>query len=141
MERRIEGHTKFWEHLVEDGVLDRELAEEFESSAQATWTPIGKLLVTRGALTMTQLMGLLAMQAGDPGLRLGDLAVREGLCSLGQIREVLSEQRRLCPHPIETLLGDDRVDTGALLTPLVRYVRWLEGQLHTLREAAESSVG
>ena len=133
MERRLEGRNEFWEHLVDTGVLDEGLAEEFARACDAGWTPLGKLLVQRGHLSMKQLMGLLAMQSEEPHRRLGDLALREGYCDEEQVRGALVEQRRSCPHPIELLLADPRVDNGALLTPLVDYVRWLEGALRDVR--------
>jgi hypothetical protein len=132
MEDPIKTDTEFWRFLVQNGTLDPSLAEEFKARGRKEWRPLGQILVRRRALDMAQVMGLLAMQADEPNARLGDLAVREGMCTPEQIASALKEQRLHSPHPIELLLADDRVDLGGFFGPLVQYVRWLEGRVHTL---------
>lgn len=131
----MDGRSEFWQQLLDAGVLDEDLANEFDRAANAAWTPIGKLLVQSGALSMAQLMSLLGMQADEPYVRLGDLAIREGFCDLEQIRGAVEEQQRSCPHPVELLLADSRIDNGTLFGPLIDYMRWLESRLNALEHA------
>ena len=133
MEEPLNGTNEFWRIMVEGGVLDERLAGEFRRRTHKKWTPLGQILVERRILDISQVMGLLAMQADEPEMRLGDLAVREGMCTSEQISAALVEQRQACPHPIELLLEDRRIEKAGFFTILIDYVRWLEGQLYASR--------
>ncbi len=137
MEDPLDAPAEFWKYLVDAGILDPELAEEFHSRTDRAWVPLGRILVSGGVLDHDQVTGLLAIQGDEPHLRLGDLAVREGMCTQDQVAEALREQRALSPHPIELLLRDTRVDKRGLLGPLIDYVQWLEGRLHACAEVGE----
>ena len=123
-------HGLFWDSLVASEAFDFELVAELkERWTPESWRPLGEVLLREGYLTMRQLGGLLGMQADEPHMRLGDLAVREGLCSVDAIEAALQLQRRSCPGPIELLLQDRRVDRDDLLDALLVYVRFLEGHV------------
>ena len=130
MEEPLNSTNEFWEILVEGGVLDRDLATEFRDRLDSEWVPLGQILIRQKALDLAQVMGLMGIQAGEPDQRLGDLAIREGMCTPEQIEVAVAEQRRFNPHPIELLARDSRVDTSGFFGTLIEYVRWLEGQLH-----------
>lgn len=132
MEDPLSAPSEFWQYLVEGGALDATLAAEFRDQVDASWAPLGQILVRRGALDLAQVMGLLTMQADEPERRIGDLAIREGMCSPEEVAAAVLEQRATSPHPVELLLRDPRVNTGGLLGPLVEYVRWLEGRVQPL---------
>jgi hypothetical protein len=120
----------FWDCLARSVSIDPELVDELHSiwDPQA-WRPVGEILIRKGVLSLKQVTSLIGIQAGEPQLRIGDLAVREGLCTAAQVREALDSQRAACPGPAELLLGDDRVDSEQLLDALLMYARYLEGRL------------
>lgn len=78
---------------------------------------------------MGQLMDILQVQTAEPHLRVGEIAVRQGLCTEDDVREVLRIQRETSLHPLEVLLGDPGCDRDRLLKGVVKYVRLLENQL------------
>ena len=120
----------FWECLVQAGTLDEDLVKELKEAWHPdAWTPLGKILVDQGILTQVQVANLLALQADEPRMRLGDLAVREGLCSDEDVKRTLDHQRETCPGPIELLMQSGGVGTEELLGTLLTYVRFLEGLL------------
>jgi len=120
----------FWDCLKTSSSLDPDLLAELRRSwTPESWRPLGEILVRSGSLTLRQVAGLIGMQATEPHMRIGDLALREGLCTLEQIEDALQQQRVMCPGPIELLMRDKRVDGEQLLDALVKYARSLEGRL------------
>jgi len=132
-------HAALARFLTESGALDARLFAEFTGlAAVRRWAPLGSHLVRLGFLTLSDLARLLGLQAADPGRRIGDLAVEEGLCTPDQLRLAIEEQARTAPGPLDLLVGDPRVEQGALLRALVQYVHFLEGRL---AGRAASAVG
>lgn len=82
-----------------------------------------------GYLTLRQIAGLVGMQSEEPHMRLGDIAVREGLCTVEEIQKALAVQRESCPGPVEVLLRDPRIEGEDLLEALLMYARYLEGRV------------
>jgi len=120
----------FWDSLVESEAINADLVEELRASwTPDSWRPIGEILIHGGVLSLRQVAGLIGMQATEPHMRIGDLAVREGLCSADQVAEALKTQRKTCPGPIEILMNDDRVEGEDLLDALLKYARYLEGRV------------
>lgn len=120
----------FWDCLAASDSIDPTLLEELrESWTPDAWRPVGEILIRSGVLTLRQVAGLIGMQATEPHMRIGDLAVREGLCTAKQIEVALRVQRESCPGPVELLLRDDRVEGDQLLDALLMYARFLEGRL------------
>jgi hypothetical protein len=75
---------------------------------------------------------LLRLHGLEQGMRIGDLAVREGYCDQAAIDAAIAIQRDGCPHPLTVLMDDDNVDRDALLAALYGYVRHLEGRVQAL---------
>ncbi len=125
-------HELLWESLATSGAISAELIDDLkERWTPLSWKPLGEILLREGKLTVRQIAGLLGMQASEPERRIGDLAVREGLCTRADIEAALDTQRRTCPGPIDILLQDGRVNRDDLLDALLRYVRFLEGKVLT----------
>lgn len=133
MEAPIDRNAEFWAHFVDCGAIDADLAREFQDTAHQTWVPLGQILVERRVLEMSTLMSLLAMQADEPSVRIGDLAIREGHATHAEVEEALAEQRRRSPGPVELMIADKRVEARGVLGPLLNYLRFLEGKVRTLQ--------
>ena len=128
--QRPSHHELLWESLATSGAISAELIQELKQRwTPDSWKPLGELLLRDGKLTVRQVAGLLGVQAEEPHVRIGDLAVREGFCSRAEIEQALQDQRDRCPGPIDILLQDQRVERDELLDALLRYVRFLEGRV------------
>ena len=79
-------------------------------------------------------MGLVAIQAEEPQVKIGDLAIREGLCTPKQIKRCLDVQSQSEPGPIEVVLRDEDVSSDQLIKALAGYIHHLEGRILTLEE-------
>ena len=118
--------------LVLEGMISISTAARIQEKAHAEWKPIGQILREQGHLTVEQVIRLLQMQAAEPHLLLGELAVREGLCKERHVQEALRIQRETSPHVLERLLDDEGCDPSRLCRVLVRYVRQLEARVAEL---------
>ena len=56
----------------------------------------------------------------------GELAVREGYCTMDDVQKALASQREEFPGPVELLVSDERLDRDAVLQALLAYSRVLE---------------
>ncbi len=129
----------FWECLEASNAIDPKLLDEMRASwTPDSWRPLGEILMRNGSLSLHQVAGLIGMQADEPHMRIGDLAVREGLCTVAQVADALQIQRDSCPGPVEILLRDKHLNGEQLLDALLMYARYLEGRL--LRRGTESEV-
>ena len=129
----FEPDDQLWKELATSKALDLELVEEYRSAVKTRpWVPLGRILMQLGLLRTREVFRLLERQADEPDMRLGDLAVHEGLCTVEHVRQALRIQREQYPGPIELLLRDSRVDSEGLLEALVGYVHHLEGRLYAL---------
>lgn len=132
-EERIHPLDDFWQLVGEEG-LDPGLVAEFQRMGEdRPWQPLGRVLIDLGHLTFSQATAVLRIQADEPQTRFGDLAVREGFCSLGQVEEALAHQRANHPGPLELMLRDERLESTALVDMLAAYVRHLEACVYDLR--------
>ncbi|MEM8712578.1 MAG: hypothetical protein AAGG01_16615 [Planctomycetota bacterium] len=133
-----ERSDEFWKQIVEKRALSPELVEEHRRSMRETpWIPLGRILIREGILSVKQVMGLVAMQIVEPHVRIGDLAVRECLCTTEQILHCLELQETQSPGPIQLLVRDERVGHDRLVNALVGYIHFLEGQLEDNATHAE----
>lgn len=131
---------QFWKELLDHGALNDDLLAEYRQTvAKRPWKPLGRILIDEGILTLRQVAGLFQIQADEPGMRLGDLAVREEYCTVEEIQHALSLQSRTSPGPIELMLRDFRISDENLMDALIGYVHYLEAVVHGLRRAAASS--
>lgn len=125
----------FWSEIVQHHVLSLDRVAAYRDAANPDrWVPLGRILIREGYLSVRQVMGLVSMQAEEPRMRIGDLAVREGLCTREEIQECLAIQSRLSPGPIQLVLRDGHAASDRLVNALVGYIHYLEGRL----EEAES---
>jgi hypothetical protein len=118
--------------LVLEGTISITTASRIQEKAHAAWLPIGQILRDRGHLTSDQVFRLLQMQAEEPHLLLGELAVREDMCTQRQIEDALRHQRESSPHVLEVILNESQCDPIRLCRTLVRYVRQLEARIADL---------
>ncbi len=135
MQRALQSADVLLGLLVDEGLLSRTLAETLSARVRDSWVPLGKILRQQGSLTMGQLMDLLQEQANAPGLRLGDLALRLGLCTPVDIERAVRTQAESSPHVIELLLRERHCEPEKLCRVLARYVRLLEEGLDAAQPA------
>jgi len=137
MEERLSTDSALWRVLSEIGGFDEALVTEFEQIIEQKWMPIGEVMLREGMLRMREVMALLGIQADEPGQRFGDLAIREGFCTQEQVGKALRIQRETCPHPLELLMRDQRLDQTSLFDGMVEYARYLEGRVRSLERRLE----
>ena len=131
----------FWQFFERTGAVSSEVIAEHRARLRDQWVPLTAILQEERILEMSQVAVLLRKQHAEPHLRLGDLAVREGLCSREDIGRALAIQEERCPHPIDLILGDERVAATAAVDALKSYVHHLEGRVRSLeRQVAGESV-
>lgn len=118
--------------LVGEGLLTKSAALSIKNRVHEAWVPIGEVLSGLGHLTTSQLMDLVQMQAGEPHLRIGELAVREGFCTEENVLDALAMQREANPHPLEFLLADYPCDRDRLWGVVVRYLKQVEARIADL---------
>jgi hypothetical protein len=118
--------------LVGEGLITKSAALSLRNRVREEWVPIGEVLRGQGHLTTNQLMDLVQLQAGEPHLRLGELAVRSGFCTEEEVLEAVVMQRLANPHPLELLLADYPCDREKLWNVVIRYVKQLEARIGDL---------
>lgn len=123
----------FWEFLGRTTGVDEEVVKELGENHRKRWVPLTVVMMEERILEMSQVGVLLRKQMKEPGLRIGELAVREGFCTEDDVKRALAVQEEHCAHPVDLILGDDRIDTGAAVETLKSYVRHLEGRVETLQ--------
>lgn len=129
MESQKSASEELLDLLVEERVVARATADSVRSRHRDTWVPLGKILREKGWLQMGQLVELLQLQAKNPGLRLGDIALERGFCTQAQIDDCLRTQRDLSPHVLDLIAGAEGVESEKLIRALGRYVRTLEARI------------
>lgn len=125
--------------LVGESLLSRAMADTLAGRVRDSWIPLGKILRQQGSLSMGQLMDLLQEQANAPHLRLGDLAVKLGICTQDDVERALRIQRESSPHVIDLIVREGHCDADRLCRVVSRYVRRLEERLSP-GVAADSSA-
>lgn len=129
---KISPQSDFWRFLHDSGVISAPTKEGMEQQVRDSWMPIGRILLRERKLTPGQMKTILRLQGVEPGMRVGDLAVREGYCDQETIDAAIEFQRQGCPHPLSVLMEDEGIDRQALLAALYGYVRHLEGRVQVL---------
>jgi hypothetical protein len=115
--------------LVAENLISPFDSARIQKQIRDRWTPIGTILVRQGHLTMSDLAVLLEMQADEPQVRLGDLAVREGYCSEKEIAQAVREQKSAGQSPPELLAAELAGREDRALKILLRYAGQLEARL------------
>ncbi|MEW6072982.1 MAG: hypothetical protein AB1726_10390 [Planctomycetota bacterium] len=140
-ERSTDPLDDFWRFLGQAGTIDPEVIREHREQYRERWVPLTVILQEERILGMSQIAVLLRKQLAEPHLRLGDLAVREGFCSREDVERALVLQEERCTHPIDLVLGDERIEPVAAVDALKCYVQHLEGRVRSLeRRLAGESV-
>jgi len=129
---KISPQSDFWRFLRDAGVISAPTADGMEQQVRDRWMPLGRILLRERKLTPDQMKTILRLQGVEPGVRVGDLAVREGYCAQEDVDAAIAFQRDGCPHPLSVLMEDTDVDRDALLSSLYGYVRHLEGRVQVL---------
>jgi hypothetical protein len=133
-------HLGFWEFLARTGTFPAEVILEHRDRLRGKWRPLTSLLVEAGLLERNQVAILLRRQLAEPSLRLGDLAVSEGLCARKDVDRMLEIQEERCPHPLDLLLEDERIGPEEAIGAVKSYVRHLEGRVETLERLLEGET-
>jgi hypothetical protein len=129
---KISPQSDFWRFLRDAGVISEPTADGMEQQVRDRWMPLGRILLRERKITPDQMKTILRLQGVEPGMRVGDLAVREGYCDQEAVDAAIAFQRDGCPHPLSVLMEDEEVDRDALLASLYGYVRHLEGRVQVL---------
>ena len=79
-----------------------------------------------GALSVKQIMFVLARQADDPTTKFGQIAVEHGFISMRQLEDALQEQRVARRHLIEVISRMNLLRPPVLIEMTVAYVALLE---------------
>lgn len=134
----IDGSSEaLWAELVAHGVLERELVEAFRLATPGDpWVPLGKVMLDEGVITLRQVMDVLAAQSAAPEARFGEIAVRDGHCTVADVRRCLDIQARETPGSIEYALADVDVPPGRVIAALASYARYLERRIESGATAA-----
>lgn len=118
----------FCQFVIDRGLIQTEAAESVRSRAMSERTPIGRLLVMRGVLSVRQVMNLLELQADLPGVRFGELGLRVGYVTTVELEEALKYQATHRRHQIEIVDQDGLLAEPDLAATVVAYVQFLELQ-------------
>jgi len=118
--------------LVGDGLITSSDAIGIQNQIRDSWLPIGEVLRQQGTISTAQLMDLVQMQACEPHYRLGELAIREGLCTERDILDAIELQRESNRHALEILLDHVACDRERLWKVVVRYIRQIEARMADL---------
>jgi len=114
--------------LRDEKVLPADVLDRLATRSTDTVMPLGVILRQRGKLTMSQLIELSHLKSSNPGLRLGELAVGQGWCTLADVEDALAQQKRRA-HMLDLVMGEEGCDSTALVRALVRYAKLLEDRL------------
>lgn len=119
----------FLEHLIARGVIDAETAVLALDEQRRRTTPIGRMALLKGYLTMKQVFQVLHIQT-DTGLRFGEQAIALGYLNETQLLELLTEQRQNKPGVGEILFELGLARKGDLQKSRREFVRELEALLN-----------
>ena len=119
--------------LAREGVIDTAAATRLAARRDAARPRIVHILRKQGALSASQLLVLLEEQARNPEVRIGELAVRAGMCTQAQVDAALAEQREREPHVLDLIEPGDVADAQRFAAVLARHVVALERELALAR--------
>lgn len=116
----------FAQYLRDRGLISDALLLEVRTVATEGRIPLGRLLLESQAMNVRQVMKVLALQAEAPGLRFGELSIREGYITTAQLEAALVRQSTARRHQID-VLRDMRLMTHSEFEALLMdYVGFLE---------------
>lgn len=118
--------TDFVQYLRDRGLVNGQTANEIRTTVEQARVPLGRLLLEAGAMTMRDIMRVLALQSDMPGVRFGELAIRVGLINTVQLEDALSRQSTARKHQLEVVRELELFDDGELQNVMKDYVVFLE---------------
>lgn len=116
----------FARFLREHDLLPHEQADALRERARCERLPLGRLLVMNGTLRVQQVLQILDVQAEQPNLRFGEIAVMLGVLSTVELEAALRQQREQRPHLIDLIRQEGLVPRRTLDSALLKYVEFLE---------------
>ena len=126
---------QFVDFLVEQGLLELDEQQALIADAQQRQDLLGHVMLKERILSLRQMCKLLRIQANEPGLQIGPLAVREGMISQGTLEAVVRFQARTTQHPVDTLVVSERLSQAELMAALVDYVKRVDAEIEHIRRA------
>lgn len=131
-------HSDFATYLFDRQLLTADLATKVRETAANERIPLGRLLLDSGAMTMRDIMRVLALQGDTPGLRFGEIAMREGMINTTQLETALQRQATARNHQIHVVRDLNLMTSFELATLTLDYVKFLE--LRAAEEPIEQKV-
>lgn len=119
--------------LLREGAIDVTAAARLAAKRDAARPRLAHILRKHGTLSASQLLVLFQEQGRTPELRIGELAVRAGMCTPEQVEAGLAEQREREPHVLDLIEPGDIADQERFVAVVARYVLALERELALAR--------
>lgn len=121
-----EENAGFWKYVLDHSLLSADEILALQGCCKSGGILLGQQLLKDRILTVTQIMRILDLQALEPKLRVGELAIREGMLDEVQLEAALAKQKSSTPHPAELILKEGALRRPDLLEALIGYVKQLE---------------
>lgn len=116
----------FCRFLADHALVTREQADSLRKQAMSAQVPLGRILLQQHIMDVRQVMQVLYLQADEPDVRFGELAIRLGFLTREQLQRALREQRIQAQHPAEVLRDRGILMADELLDALITYVKRME---------------
>jgi len=118
--------SDFVQYLSDRQLLSEELAGRIRVASATGRIPVGRLLLEAGVLKMREVMHVLALQGEMPGVRFGEIAMREGLVDTIQLEAALRKQATARKHQLEVVREMSLFSECELRELTMDYVTFLE---------------
>lgn len=120
--------SDFCDYMARYHLLPMEVIVELRRGTRAP--QLGKILLDRRAMDVRQVMQIVSLQADEPRMRFGELAIRAGFIDEHELISALRDQRMMRRHPSEIILERGLMKRSALLRALIGYTTLLEGEFY-----------
>jgi hypothetical protein len=117
---------QFAMYLVDNGVLTCEEYYEASKLQQHSRPQLGALAIEARRLTVKQVFAVLSLQCDEPNTRFGELAVRLGYLTDGDISQLLAEQERRATPLLEVLVENGFLSAEVAEQHYAEYRRCLQ---------------
>lgn len=131
-------HNDFAKYLLDRKLVAHDVAERIRDTSENARVPVGRLLLEAGVLTMREVMQVLSLQGEAPGLRFGEIAMREGLIDTAQLEAALRRQATARRHQIEVVCQMSLFCDAELRGLMMDYIAFLE--LRAAEEQGEQAA-
>ncbi|MCK6548168.1 hypothetical protein L6R52_20115 [Myxococcota bacterium] len=129
------GQLDFLGFLVRQGSLSADQAGELRRTLELGSAPIGRLLMLLGFIDAKDVVHILELKRQSPGLRFGELAVREGLVTKEQLAVALKRQWKAPRSQAELVRESKLLDDDVWARAMIDYVGFLEDAIHATKAA------